>query len=68
MPEFLLQVDESNLLYSKLSQMENYGWGEFGRTEDVSHSDDKHSDDLFGIHPFYIKKGDDMIPFYSYVV
>ncbi|MCH79950.1 midasin, partial [Trifolium medium] len=57
---FLLQklrVDESNLLYSKLSRMGNYGWGEYGANMDVSHSDDKKHDDLFGIDPFYIKKG-----------
>ncbi|TKY64312.1 Midasin protein [Spatholobus suberectus] len=57
---FLLQklkVDESNLLYSKLSRMGNYSWGEFGTTMDVSHSDDKQHDDLFGIDPFYINKG-----------
>ncbi|XP_045787692.1 midasin-like [Trifolium pratense] len=57
---FLLQklrVDESNLLYSKLSRMGNYGWGEYGANMDVSHSDEKKHDDLFGIDPFYIKKG-----------
>ncbi|AET01690.2 midasin [Medicago truncatula] len=57
---FLLQklrVDESNLLYSKLSRMGNYGWGEYGTNVDVSHSDDKQHDDLFGIDPFYITKG-----------
>lgn len=53
----LLQVDESNLLYSKLSRMGNYGWGEFGTKVDVPHNDDKQHDDLFGIDPFYIKKG-----------
>ncbi|KAL3008468.1 hypothetical protein AAZX31_07G033800 [Glycine max] len=49
---FLLQklgVDESN---SNLSRIGNYGWGEFGTTMDVS-----HSDDLFGIDAFYINKG-----------
>ncbi|KAJ1420361.1 P-loop containing nucleoside triphosphate hydrolase [Sesbania bispinosa] len=57
---FLLQklrVDGSNLLYSKLSRMGNYGWGEFGTTADVSHSDNEQRGDLFGIVPFYIKKG-----------
>ncbi|XP_058750373.1 midasin-like isoform X2 [Vicia villosa] len=57
---FLLQklgVDESNLLYSKLSRMGNYGWGEFGTYLDVPDNDDKQHDDLFGIDPFYIKKG-----------
>ncbi|XP_027334240.1 midasin [Abrus precatorius] len=57
---FLLQklgVDQSNLLYSKLSRMGNYSWGEFGTGVDVSQSDAKHHDDLFGIDPFYINKG-----------
>ncbi|KAG4379536.1 hypothetical protein GLYMA_16G004800v4 [Glycine max] len=44
-----LGVDESN---SELSRIGNYGWGEFGTDMDVS-----HSDDLFGIDPFYINKG-----------
>lgn len=57
----LLQVDESNLLYSKLSRMGNYGWGEFGTTVDVPHIGDKQCDDLFGIDPFYIKKGNHVI-------
>ncbi|KAK8465039.1 hypothetical protein PHAVU_010G134100 [Phaseolus vulgaris] len=57
---FLLQklkVDESNLLYSKLSRMGNYSWGEFGSAMDVPHSNNAHHDDLFGIDPFYINKG-----------
>ncbi|XP_052724837.1 midasin isoform X1 [Vigna angularis] len=57
---FLLQklrVDESNLLYSKLSRMGNYGWGEFGSIMDVPHSNNTQHDDLFGIEPFYINKG-----------
>ncbi|KAJ1401027.1 P-loop containing nucleoside triphosphate hydrolase [Sesbania bispinosa] len=37
--------------------MGNYGWGEFGTTADVSHSDNEQRGDLFGIVPFYIKKG-----------
>ena len=57
MTGLLLQVDESNLLCSKFSRMGNYGWGEFGTTLDVSHIDDNQRDDLFGIDPFYIKKG-----------
>lgn len=57
----LLQVNESNLLYSKLSRMGNYGWGEFGTCMDVPDNDDKQHDDLFGIDPFYIKKGNKYI-------
>ncbi|RDX86825.1 Midasin, partial [Mucuna pruriens] len=57
---FLLQklrVDGSNLLYSKLSRMGNYSWGEFGTAIDASHTDDKPCNNLFGIDPFYINKG-----------
>lgn len=36
--------------------MGNYGWGEF---VDVPHSNNTHHDDLFGIDPFYINKGND---------
>lgn len=57
----LLQVDESNLLHSKLSRMGNYGWGELRTNVDVSHCDDKQHGDLFGIDPFYIKKGNKYI-------
>ena len=47
-----LQVGKSNSLYSKLSRIGNYAWVELGTAMDVS-----HSDDLFGIDPFYINKG-----------
>lgn len=64
MPSGLLpQVDESNLLCSKLSRIENYGWGEYGTNVDVSHSDDMQDDGVFGMDPFYIKKGNSI---YSY--
>ncbi|MED6139437.1 hypothetical protein PIB30_083842, partial [Stylosanthes scabra] len=56
---FLLQklrVDESNLLHSKLSRLENYGWGEFATASSILHIDNPQIDDLFGIDPFYIKK------------
>ncbi|KAL1318551.1 hypothetical protein AAHE18_15G213600 [Arachis hypogaea] len=57
---FLLQklrVDEGNLLHSKLSRMESYGWGEFASTSNILHIDNSQIDALFGIDPFYIKKG-----------
>jgi midasin len=63
----LVQVDESNLLYSKLSRMGNYGWGEYGANMDVSQSGDKQHDDLFGIDPFYIKKGNEY-ELYGYLI
>ena len=53
LPKLFLQVDESN---SNLSRIGNYGWGEFGTTMDVS-----HSDDLFGIDAFYINKGNNVM-------
>ncbi|KAI4355485.1 hypothetical protein L6164_004254 [Bauhinia variegata] len=52
-----LRVDESNSLYSKLSRMGNYSWGEFGKAVGMSQIEDSQRDDLFGIDPFYIKKG-----------
>lgn len=62
-----LQVDESNLLYSKLSRMGNYGWGDYSTNMDVSHNDEKQRDYLFGIDPFYIKKGS-KYKFYFYLI
>jgi len=55
------QVDESNLLYSKLSRMGNYSWGEFGSAMDVPHSKNTQYDDQFGIDPFYINKGNNNV-------
>ncbi|KAF7800661.1 midasin [Senna tora] len=52
-----LRVDESNVLYSKLSRMGNYSWGEVGTSVDVPDSDYMQRDDIFGIDPFYVKKG-----------
>ncbi|KAK8664402.1 hypothetical protein V6N13_084194 [Hibiscus sabdariffa] len=52
----LLQVDNTNLLYSKISKMENYGWGDLGALREVN-TDGMLHDDLFGIDPFYIEKG-----------
>ncbi|CAJ1950871.1 unnamed protein product [Sphenostylis stenocarpa] len=52
-----MEVDESNLLYSRLSRMGNYSWAEFGCTMNVAHSNNTQHGDLFGIDPFYINKG-----------
>jgi len=41
--------------------MGNYGWGEFGSVMDVPHSNNTQHDDLFGIDPFYINKGNDNV-------
>ncbi|KAK4269128.1 hypothetical protein QN277_022325 [Acacia crassicarpa] len=52
-----LRVDEGHLLYSKLSRMENYSWGECGSLVGVSHNDDVQQENVFGIDPFFIRKG-----------
>ncbi|KAJ7963223.1 Midasin [Quillaja saponaria] len=52
-----LMVDERHILFTKLSRLENYGWGDFGPTGDISPIDDMQCDNNFGISPFYIRKG-----------
>ena len=37
--------------------MENYGWADVSTITDVSELDEMQCDNLFGIHPFYIEKG-----------
>ncbi|KAA8540262.1 hypothetical protein F0562_024175 [Nyssa sinensis] len=54
-----LKVATSSLIDSNLSMMENYGWGNLTILADNSCSDNRQCDSLFGIHPFYIEKGDD---------
>lgn len=51
-------MEDKNALSAKLSTMENYGWGDIGTSVDISHSDDMQCDNVFGIDPFYIEKGD----------
>ncbi|KAJ4836844.1 hypothetical protein Tsubulata_018473 [Turnera subulata] len=41
----------------ELSIMENYGWGDPGRAINISSQDAMQSDDIFGISPFFIRKG-----------
>ncbi|KAM7483877.1 hypothetical protein LguiB_008460 [Lonicera macranthoides] len=48
-----------SLDYATLSMMENYGWADSGMFIDASCSDSMRSDNHFGIHPFYIEKGQD---------
>lgn len=38
--------------------MENYGWGDIGTNADSPCSDAMQCDNIFGIDPFYIEKGD----------
>lgn len=54
---FLLEQLNVGVEFSKLSKIENYGWGDLGTHEDVTFGDKMQCDDVFGIDPFYIKKG-----------
>ncbi|XP_059643593.1 midasin [Cornus florida] len=54
-----LKVGESSLVDSNLSMMENYGWADIKMPGTITCNDDRSCDSLFGIHPFYIEKGDD---------
>ncbi|XP_062087755.1 midasin isoform X2 [Humulus lupulus] len=47
-----MKVNHANSMYSKLSRMQNYGWGELNTTGDVS-----LCDDMFGADSFYIQEG-----------
>ncbi|XP_010261987.1 PREDICTED: midasin isoform X2 [Nelumbo nucifera] len=53
-----LKIGNAGLDYSKLSKMENYGWGDHGSaSEDILFNSNVSLDHLFGIDPFYISKG-----------
>ena len=45
-------MDHANSMYSKLSRMQNYGWGELNTTGNVS-----LCDNMFGAESFYIQEG-----------
>ncbi|XVE88663.1 hypothetical protein DITRI_Ditri19aG0087500 [Diplodiscus trichospermus] len=51
-----LQVDNTTSLYSKLSKMENYGWGDLETPTEIK-TDSMLCDNILGIDPFYIEKG-----------
>ncbi|RVW52071.1 Midasin [Vitis vinifera] len=53
-----LKLADLCLVVSELSRMENYSWGDLGTTADSSCSNNMQLDNHFGIHPFYIEKGD----------
>ncbi|KDO65104.1 hypothetical protein CISIN_1g0000012mg, partial [Citrus sinensis] len=55
----LLAEEDNSVLYAKLSSMENYGWGDIGTNADSPCSDAMQCDNIFGIDPFYIEKGDE---------
>ncbi|XP_065628596.1 midasin-like isoform X3 [Quercus suber] len=50
------EVETNNLIYTKLSRMENFGWGDLGMTADISCTENMQCDNIFGINPFYIEK------------
>lgn len=52
-----LQVSESDFVVSCQSKMENYGWGDAVKHEDISFSTDDRSQKFFGFNPFYFAKG-----------
>ncbi|KAF8388344.1 hypothetical protein HHK36_027010 [Tetracentron sinense] len=59
---FLLkQMKEGNtsMVDSHLSRFENYGWEDLAKNVYISCSINVQSNDLFGIDPFYIAKGDE---------
>lgn len=59
---FLVQLFASDTLPLELSRMEQYGWGDtktvFEESKSVLH------DDMFGIDPFYISKGEQLAVFF----
>ncbi|GAV80132.1 AAA_5 domain-containing protein [Cephalotus follicularis] len=55
---FLLeQLNVCFLLPCILFLMENYGWGDLEAVRDISCSNCKEYNNIFGIHPFFIEKG-----------
>ncbi|GLT49686.1 hypothetical protein SLA2020_232280 [Shorea laevis] len=52
-----LKVDSTSMLFSKLSKIENYGWGDHKAAVDFTGSVDVLREDIFGIDPFFIQKG-----------
>ncbi|KAF7135896.1 hypothetical protein RHSIM_Rhsim08G0236800 [Rhododendron simsii] len=56
-----LKMSSSSLDYSDLSIMANYGWSDVRSSADTSCGDNMQCDNLFGIHPFYIANGDDVV-------
>ncbi|PKI73659.1 hypothetical protein CRG98_005900 [Punica granatum] len=52
-----LQVDGNSPEYLTLSKMEKYGWGNHGTAEVKSCSENMECDNVFGIDPFYVERG-----------
>lgn len=45
------------MLFSKLSTIQNYGWGDLGPATDISRNNEMQCNGAFGMDPFYIEKG-----------
>lgn len=45
------------MMFSKLSTIQNYGWGDLGTARDISVHDEMQCDGTFGVDPFFIEKG-----------
>ncbi|XAR49907.1 hypothetical protein NMG60_11004090 [Bertholletia excelsa] len=56
-----LKVVNPAAVNSSFSTMQNYGWGDVGNSGGILSNDSIRCDTHFGIHPFYIAKGDDHI-------
>ncbi|KAG5541983.1 hypothetical protein RHGRI_021724 [Rhododendron griersonianum] len=56
-----LKMSCSSLDCSNLSVMANYAWSDVRSSADTSCDDNMQCDNLFGIHPFYIANGDDVV-------
>ncbi|CAH9088613.1 unnamed protein product [Cuscuta europaea] len=54
----LLKDMNSSFGSTSLARLENYGWADSAVEPDVC-NDEMQCDSLFGIHPFYIERGDD---------
>lgn len=50
-------MDDDSADYQKLSRIENYGWGKAIMAKNLSGNDNVQCDNIFGIDPFYIEKG-----------
>lgn len=49
----LVKQDEDKLVYS----MQDFGWGDLETAKSDLCSDSMQCDNFFGVHPFYIEKG-----------
>ncbi|XP_048323691.2 midasin isoform X2 [Ziziphus jujuba] len=52
-----LKVGDANVMFSKHSTLQNYGWGDLETSMDTSLDNKMQCDNIFGVDPFYIEKG-----------